>query len=250
MTDKAPGLATVEIHNKLISISVTERDEILRLLWQLLAIKAKQPSTFAVRQTLAQAYAKLGQREDAAQETMAAYHLRSSAEQGLPELAESLVGIGDIQRASEVVHELQGRPDYRGNPHAQDTAALVAVLSGDVTLLQRAAALESPNHEFATQILGVLTEAGLLGAMSDYFAILRRVFLSRATIAQVVVDDAPGTVAVRFYIPLPQRQRIELRKLADTELLQLREKTGLSGFATALAVIITGIPTQGAAEAA
>jgi hypothetical protein len=246
MTPK-PEEAVVQLHNELMELDYSEIEALARIAWQLRAIARKRPGDFRVRYSLAEAYARLGERDDALSEIRVAAGLRSQMPEAMAALAHSLAGLGEIKAATEMMHCLPT------NLHARaadsQAAAVVAVLAGDVDMLGLYAGEDNEDSFlFASRTLRVLDENGILEALPEHAAAIRDTIVGTTTLVEFWIDDleSAATVVIRFFSTLPFVERIKQKKDLGRRLRNLYSHRRRSGRnpAQVLSVMLSGIPAK------
>jgi hypothetical protein len=246
MTPK-PEEAAVQLHNELVGLDLADTEALGQIAWQLRAIARKRPGDFRVRYSLAQAFARLGERDDALSEIRVATGLRSQMPEAMAELAHSLAGLGEIEAATETMHGIPTKL-HVGAADSQ-AAAVVAVLAGNVEMLRFYAGKEKEDSlSFASRTLRALDENGILEALPEHAAAIRDTIVGTTTLVEFLIDDleAAATVIIRFFSTLPFAGRIKQKKDLGRRLRDLyshRRKRGRNP-AQALSVMLSGIPAK------
>lgn len=255
MTASAPAEAAVDLHNQLVALPLADQEAIGRIVWQARKLAREVPGNFSIRLLFAMALVRAGQRDEAFREGTTAYNLRGQADEGLAELAQTLAGLGDVERSIQVAREICSKPGTRVDNHAQTLASITALHAGDADLLKTVASLEGDQSScFGSRVLQSLEKAKLLPFLSAHQQRVRDILQGTMMLVDCMIDDMqdPGTVTLRYHVTGDFSHRLALKRAVDASLRDLYRGTtlGEAPYVNAFVTMISGYPKKAESAAA
>ena len=217
MTTPAPAEKSVDLYNRLLSLSVDEQsDEIGRILWQLRQLIRNRPGDFRAGVALAEAELTSGNREKAQEQIDRLWALRSTEDSRVYfTLIGQLIDIGSYDRAKQLLQELLGRNGYRAIPGVLSLAFVCALASGDFAWLRalREITVSLGLDDKVNDYVECLERNNFVDHFSRHQKIVRDIVAERQAGVSVYMfqdSDEVGPIAVQIYIPGTKDERREL----------------------------------------
>jgi hypothetical protein len=247
MTAQPAVRSVVSLHNRLIRLGYDDGREIGQIMWDLRKLAHQTQSDFDVRVTLADACARLGQREDAIREAKAAFGLRYTAQQGVTDLVTVLSGLGMVAEASAAAHMLMERAGFIKLEPSVSAVLLAAVCAGDVERLTTLVDALDDQDSPSAIALDAIKDAGLLEHLSAHQSIVNDILKDVRCIVKLHIDITGETaIALRYRVLGGTEDQLDMRRQMANALREYYSRQGFKSppYLGRFTAVVSGVCTQ------